>query len=201
MRVEAQRTIKDVMGHYYSGEGTRAFGAFDADQCIPLKKRVELLKIAFEAASMTEDSPQDTLRWPASGMSLFNSLFPWTAPKNLAQSILPGWIFANTVSISEKNSSAPEVESDIVSEVSYGRQLGRVIEALSELIKEKPVSQRSKKMHDFLSLSDKIERIKFESTERRLDNVKEWLIELNKRDRDKYRSVVLALKEMFDSKY
>lgn len=145
------------------------FGTFDADQCIPLKKRAELIKIAFEAASMTEDFPQDTLRWPASGMSLFNSLFPWMAPKNLAQSILPGWIFANTVSISEKNSSAPEVEGDIVSEVSYGRQLGRIIEALSDLINERPISQRSKKMQDFLSLSEKIERINLESTERRLD--------------------------------
>ena len=57
------------------------------------------------------------------------------APHRLWQSILPGWIFAQNVTVNSQNSSSPETEGAIQSQVSYGKQLGKVIDALNVLIK------------------------------------------------------------------
>src|SRR4051812_8051626 len=79
-----------------------------------------------------------------------NRCFPWTAmaptewmrawqtmwriaPDNLAQSILQGW----TLNINSNNSTAPQTEVEVVAKHSYGRQLGRMSEALELLIVER----------------------------------------------------------------
>ena len=36
--------------------------------------------------------------------------FPSVAPQVLAQPILPGWLFANNINVTEENSSSPETE-------------------------------------------------------------------------------------------
>ena len=64
------------------------------------------------------------------------------ASDEIIQPINPGWTFGNLISVTEQNSSAPDTERDIVSVDSYGRQLGRVIDALAELINERPKSAR-----------------------------------------------------------
>lgn len=56
----------------------------------------------------------------------------------LCQPILPGWTFADTVNVTEENSASPETELQMVSRYSYGRQLGRVLDAVNELIAERP---------------------------------------------------------------
>lgn len=60
------------------------------------------------------------------------------APQMLSQPILPGWTFADTVNVTEENSASPETERQIVSRYSYGRQLGRVLDAVNGLIAERP---------------------------------------------------------------
>ena len=52
------------------------------------------------------------------------------APNTLVQPILPGW----TLNVNAFNSSAPQTEADVVSKHSYGRQLGRISEALAILV-------------------------------------------------------------------
>lgn len=141
---------------------------------------------------MTEESSRGSLPWP---FSLFASM----TPRQVVESILPGWFFANAVSITYKNSSAPDIENDIVAEENYGRQLGRVIAALSDLIKEKSVSEQTKEMQELLNISEKIKRIKTENVERCLQNMKAWLLELNGRDIDNYRYFVLSLNENLDT--
>jgi hypothetical protein len=60
------------------------------------------------------------------------------APYRLNQPILPGWFSGaqfGLFNISLGQSAAPEVESAVLDEVgSYGRQLGRIGEALREVI-------------------------------------------------------------------
>lgn len=54
------------------------------------------------------------------------------APEQLIQPINPGWVFGN-VSITTRNSGDPETERRITEAVSYGRQLGRLMDALAVL--------------------------------------------------------------------
>ena len=124
---------------------------------------------------------------------------PSVAPNSLQQPILPGWIFANAVNINDANSGAPEIEREIVSQESYGRQLGRVIEALCEMIEERPATARSESMKELLKLQDKIERIKARNAERRIENVRSWLAGLKRRDEPEYRRVAAALRAALGS--
>jgi hypothetical protein len=84
--------------------------------------------------------------------------FPWAslAPQELSQPINPGWTFGNVV-VNERNSSAPETELAILAEESYGRQIGKLLEAVYELIKEKP-GANNPAFQDITALRDKVER-------------------------------------------
>jgi hypothetical protein len=133
--------------------------------------------------------------WPLWGVPPSSS----TAPNSLQQPILPGWIFANAVNINDTNSGAPEIESEIVSHESYGRQLGRVIEALCEIIEERPATARPEGMKNLLKLQDKIERIKAQNAERRLENVRSWLAGLKRQKESEYQRVAAALRAALGS--
>jgi hypothetical protein len=91
---------------------------------------------------------------PSEWMRAWQSFFR-TGP--LTQSILPGWTF----NINSSNSSAPETESDIVARHSYGRQLGRISDALELLVTERhgriPTDGR---FTDFLAMKREIDAIK-----------------------------------------
>lgn len=64
--------------------------------------------------------------------SLFEpSTWPALAPYYLSQDILRGWSF---LTINENNSSAPDTERRIVAQESYGKQLGKLTDAVAELI-------------------------------------------------------------------
>lgn len=135
------------------------------------------------------------------------SPWPWTflnpfmtagAPQTLDQPILPGWIFANSVSVNETNSSAPEVERSIVSQESYGRQLGCILGALADLIETRPEDERTKAMRDLLALNAKIDRIKVQGTEQRLQSTSEWLAHLKTRDPEAFRAAAKRLRAAID---
>ena len=53
-------------------------------------------------------------------------------PGTLVQPILPGW----TLNLNSNNSTAPRTEVDIVAKHSYGRQIGRISDALRVLLLE-----------------------------------------------------------------
>lgn len=83
------------------------------------------------------------------------------APQELSQPILPGWMFAGSVNLTEENSSSPETERAIVSQYSYGRQLGRIIDVLSELIERWPGgSPDGPAVERFTELRDDVRKIK-----------------------------------------
>jgi hypothetical protein len=113
-----------------------------------------------------------------------------TASDGFVQPINPGWTFGNLISVTEQNSSAPDTERDIVSIESYGSQLGRVIDALAELIKERPKSAPQKlALNELVALRDKIEKI-----------ITADLAELRKSDKSEYRRVVQKLRKALDDK-
>lgn len=102
------------------------------------------------------------------------------APQSLDQSILP-WSFTGLV-INESNSSNPAAERAIVSEESYGRQLGRISEALAFLIDQTGVDKSATAIKCFLEMKDKIEAIKHETEDSRFERVLADLERLKARD-------------------
>ena len=73
--------------------------------------------------------PWSYLQWPTQLAESF-----YNAPQHLQQSILP-WTFGALV-VNETNSSNPAAERAIVRKKSYGRQLGRISDAIEFLIKQ-----------------------------------------------------------------
>ncbi|MDB5777730.1 MAG: hypothetical protein JWP79_536 [Polaromonas sp.] len=116
--------------------------------------------------------------WPAGMLDALKMPASAGAPQSLTQPILP-WVFAHSISVNEHNSSCPEMEREIVAQESYGRQLGRVINALEALIQERPGgAPQNEEIEDFLALSRKIRDIKAGSSAtriRRLEADLAWL--------------------------
>lgn len=120
---------------------------------------------------------------------------PSLAPGALSQPILPGWLFANSINVTEENSSSPETERKIVAEYSYGRQLGRIIDVLSELIDRWPGGAPDvPSVQRFAELRDDIERIKTRSIVRAISE----LAEMKQRNPDEYARLAPKLRKIFE---
>jgi hypothetical protein len=119
--------------------------------------------------------------------------FWWWTPQSLNQPILPGWSFGN-ITITEKNSSAPATEHEIVSEHSYGRQLGRMMDAMAALIEERPASlPRNQAFDELLALRDSIEKIKTRAAAARLARLESDLERLKAESPQDYRRIAAKL--------
>ena len=98
----------------------------------------------------------DTTAWdPASWMKQWSAAMQ-LAPNSLVQPILPGWTF----NVNAFNSSAPQTESDVLQRHSYGRQLGRISDALAVLVDERDKSGRDERFADFRTMKAQIDDIK-----------------------------------------
>lgn len=96
----------------------------------------------------------------------------WTAamqlaPSTLVQPILPGW----TVNVNSHNSSAPQTEADVLVRHSYGRQLGRIADALAELVKDRPESGAGEPFRRFLEMKQEIDAVKAGNAEARVQRL------------------------------
>ena len=121
---------------------------------------------------------------------------PSPAPQALSQPILPGWLFANSINVSEENSSSPETEREIVGKYSYGRQLGRVIDVLSELIERWPGgAPDDRSVQRFAELRDDIEKIKTRGIVRAISE----LAEMRQRNPDEYARLAPKLREILEA--
>ena len=118
------------------------------------------------------------------------------APQNLLQPILPGAVFGSVTNITEQNSSAPDTEREILSVQSYGRQLGRVMDALAVLIADSSkATQDVKAFEDFAMLRREIEDIKAKSAARRLDRIAADLATLKETKPPEYERLAAKLRE------
>jgi hypothetical protein len=131
--------------------------------------------------------------WPLWPFGLLDRAAP--APSlRFDQPINPGWTFGNLISVTEQNSASPDTERDIVAAHSYGRQLGRLMDAVAALIAELPEAGRqAPAFNELLTLRDKIENIKSRAAARRLDRFAADLAELKKSDVAEYRRVAAEL--------
>ncbi|MEO8132925.1 MAG: hypothetical protein ABI831_02970 [Betaproteobacteria bacterium] len=139
----------------------------------------------------------DTPRVSWTGIDPADWMRTWSAvwrgaPENLEQSILPGWTF----NINSNNSTAPQTEVDVVARHSYGRQIGRMADALELLIEERrgksPLDER---FSDFLTMKHEIDQVKQQAAARRIEQITRDLALLKAQDEPQYVRLRDALRE------
>jgi hypothetical protein len=127
---------------------------------------------------------------PAEWMRQWQAVWPGTA-EHLVEPILPGWTF----NINSNNSTAPDTEVDVVAKYSYGRQLGRISDALEFLIEERHgKTPKGKQFSDFLTMKHEIDKVKQDAAASRLERVANDLLLLKAKDDVRYARLRAALK-------
>jgi hypothetical protein len=119
-----------------------------------------------------------SLPWTTAGASA-----PWRGlvPQALVQPINPGWSFGN-ITVNSVNSTAPDVEREIVSRHSYGRQLGRMMDALGALAEALPNTAGDPRIEAFRKLQAQIDALKRQAAPQRLERLREELQQLKRDD-------------------
>ena len=109
----------------------------------------------------------DTPTWdPASWLKQWNAAMQ-LAPNTLVQPILPGW----TLNVNAFNSSAPQTEADVLQRHSYGRQLGRISEALALLVEARDPKGSDQRFDDFRTMKAEIDEIKAGHAQARVERL------------------------------
>ena len=127
-----------------------------------------------------------------------NPLDFFAAPRNFVQPILPGW-FGIVTNITEQNSSAPDTEREIVAAQSYGRQLGRVMDALAVVIADLPEEQQdASAFEEFAKLRREIDDIKAQAAARRLDRIAADLATLKATKPEEYERLAATLRKALE---
>jgi hypothetical protein len=117
-----------------------------------------------------------------------------SAPDTFEQPILPGWTFGSVINVTERNSSAPDVEREIVAQHSYGQQLGWVIDALVELVDERPAGAPPRKaLHKLVEMQKTIKAIKTKTAETRMERIRSDLALLKAEKPKEYHQFVASL--------
>lgn len=128
---------------------------------------------------------------PAEWLSAWQAMWR-IAPDNLAQSILQGW----TLNINSNNSTAPQTEVEVVARHSYGRQLGRMSDALELLIVERHGrTPEDKRFADFLTMKQEIDKVKQDAAAARVERIVKDLALLKAQDQEQYVRLRDALRE------
>lgn len=131
---------------------------------------------------------------------------PWTelalAPQKLWQSINQGWSFGNII-VNEQNSSAPQTEQAILARESYGRQIGKLLDAVDELVALQPEQGAGKKAFtEVRDLKKRVDRVKTDVAVRRIRQLRSDLDQLRRsedaKDKAAYAEVVKALRTLLD---
>ena len=139
----------------------------------------------------------DTTRFSWSGIDPAEWLRTWQtvwrgAPDNLVQPILPGWTF----NINSANSTSPQTEAEVVARHSYGRQIGRMADALELVLVEKyGKASEDKRVADFLNMKREIDQVKQDAAAARIEQITKDLAFLKTRDEGQYARLRDALRE------
>ena len=131
--------------------------------------------------------------WPLAAARNWSALMN-LSPQNLNQPITLGGI----VNITENNSSAPDTEREVLAHHSYGRQLGRIIDALSVVIQEtlptdKLTKAQQECVNDFTTMSGEIREIKEREALKRVERIARDLAFLKDKHPDEYRKLQTLL--------
>ena len=131
---------------------------------------------------------------PSANWNVMDFWRPWLPadPGTLVQPILPGW----TLNLNSNNSSAPQTEVNVVAKHSYGRQIGRISDALRALLLEQHRSlPKTGPIAEFVSMWEEIEQVKTESATARLEQIGSDLALLKDKNRAEYLRLRDALRE------
>ena len=138
--------------------------------------------------------------WPWGGFDPARWMAIWwrglgLAPENLIQPILPGW----AITINGINSSAPQTEVEVLRHHSYGRQLGRMADALQALIEERGEdAPRDQRIEEFIAMKRQIDDIKLDAAATRIDQVRADLAAMKAARPAEYRRLRDALRRVLD---
>lgn len=130
---------------------------------------------------------------PNANWSAFDLWRQWLRqpPGAFVQPILPGW----SLNINSHNSTAPETEVDIVAKHSYGRQIGRISDALRVLILDAhPKPPETGPLGEFMTMWDEIEKVKLDGAAERLGRIASDLALLKDKDHAEYLQLRDALR-------
>jgi hypothetical protein len=116
-------------------------------------------------------------------------------PRSLTQPINPGWTFGNLIQVTEQNSTAPDTEQQIVSQHSYGRQIGRLMDAVELLLEHSDADTRGDpRAEDFATLQRDVQAIKEAQMAARLRRLRDELISLRRDHPEAWRELRALLK-------
>jgi len=122
--------------------------------------------------------------------------WPWPtsfAPDWLNQSFNNGWTFGNVIQVTNQNSSAPEVEKEVISQHSYGRQIGRLMEAVVAIAEAVPAAAKDPRVKELVALAKDVERIKLEAQQKRSTDLLKELQALKRTDKKAWAKLMAAL--------
>ena len=140
-------------------------------------------------------TPSDPADWLRSWSEAMRSV-----PQSLTQAINPGWSFGPSFTLNSGNSSAPQTEIEVLQRHSYGRQLGRISEALELLIEERARSSpKDKRFDDFLKMKAEIDAVKLDAAAARVDSLRSDLAALKKSRPAQYKKLKDALRKALDT--
>jgi hypothetical protein len=171
-----------------------------------VRQRATLGRLSKENRMATNDpstpswpwNPADPAEWLRSWSNAMRSV-PQSLPQSLTQAINPGWNFGPTLNINSGNSSAPQTEVDVLQHHSYGRQLGRISEALEALIKERAkTAPVNKRFGEFLEMKAEIDKVKLDTAEARVDALRADLAALKKSRPAEYQRLKVALRQALE---
>ncbi len=139
---------------------------------------------------MPETSPAGLPSWASEWMKLWSP-----GPQALSQPILPGWSFGN-VTVNAQNSSAPATEQAIVSAESYGRQIGKLLDAVCALVEAQGDAKTVPAYAEVVKLHNRVKAIKTEAAARRIDQLRQDLALLKSTDKKAYEQQLAALRDL-----
>ncbi len=121
-------------------------------------------------------------------MTAFSWFDPSTWPSNtFSQSILPGW---SLFTVNENNSSDPATEQRIVAGNSYGRQIGRMMDVLDELVKANPAIAKTEAGKAFEALRKEVQATKDDAKTDRLKKLMDDLKALKQDDPKAFKDLI-----------
>jgi hypothetical protein len=136
-------------------------------------------------------------------------LWPWRmtagalAPQTLTQPINTGWSFGNVI-VTPANSTSPDTEREIVSRHSYGRQIGRMMDAVELLLEERarrsPAAAPDPRVDAFEELRQQVAAIKLDAARRRIAAFRADLETLRQSDPAEYERACAELRKLLDER-
>lgn len=102
--------------------------------------------------------------------------------------ILPGW----TINVDSFNSASPETERDVLKVASYGRQIGRLADAVAELVK-RDAGPSCEAFEELQELRDEVDAVKERARAKRVVRMTGDLVALKASDPKQFARVKAAL--------